>query len=387
MTQKAITKLNGNTIGFVIILFVVTSVGSLSTEDSLSNEEGFLTTIGDDLSIAEETEGYTVTSVASPYARVSEEIKDSVVTASRPRKVDSLPAFVAKPSILQAFSSRLGEPEQIPDTDTQERSGGFRRGKGCQQYLLQVRKELHCTATPHFEQFGSFDARLRAQDASTQAQHERLESIEKTMRNFQTSIDALGQRFSHLNVQRDDETYDAGFDTASREASTILISMTQQLQQRLLVMGRKIEESERQRSVLVESSKNLSALLQQSQKLVETLTEEKNQHEANSSKLQVELTQSKHNISMLTNVKNKMLKKIVSLRNCQICKNTNRRCFKQCKNEMKKQMSARRQCQLRLQNITVTLSLLTSELTRLKEIKSSQEKTSSTDDGKKITAK
>ena len=44
MTQKAITKLNGNTIGFVIILFVVTSVGSLSTEDSLSNEEGFLTT-------------------------------------------------------------------------------------------------------------------------------------------------------------------------------------------------------------------------------------------------------------------------------------------------------------------------------------------------------
>ena len=62
MTQKAITKLNGNTIGFVIILFVVTSVGSLSTEDSLSNEEGFLTTIGDDLSIAEETEGYTVTS-------------------------------------------------------------------------------------------------------------------------------------------------------------------------------------------------------------------------------------------------------------------------------------------------------------------------------------
>lgn len=302
------------------------------------------------------------------------EVDDSTVeaamTPSTPRKLNSLPAYVAKPSILQAYPSRLGEEgvgetmvvteaeeeqkePQVAASDLGDRQelrfgnnhgwhGAGGGGKKCQQYLLQVRNELHCTSAPYFEQIQtSFDARLRDYGISAKAQHQRLDAIESSLRGFQNSIESISRYFNLDGGGGGDASElkaSSGGDNDG-DALVLLSTMSAKLGERLRTM-------QRERAILLESNANLNARLEESERRARSVDADNAALRENATRQDEQLAVAKSSVLKLTSMKNKMMKKIIQLRNCRLCTANNRSRLKQCQRETKKQSASRRQCQV-----------------------------------------
>ena len=272
----------------------------------------------------------------------------------------SSPAHIPRPSLLQAYSSQLGEVTQPNDHTSEKKERivsdyGYRRNQACQQYLINVKRELHCTSNPHFETIANFESQLREQHLNTRKQNDRLISIEKSLEAFHLSMESLSHKLDpsvtkKVSIQADDaftvleKPKKDVISKTGQEAFEILNTLTQGLQERLRKMERKIEATEKKNVLLIDSNKNLSNALRETQKEVLTIKIESKKVNATVKHLEVQLEESKTNVRKLTTVKNKMMNKIIMLRKCRLCTASSRSRMKQYQDDAKKQRAQKVKC-------------------------------------------
>lgn len=279
----------------------------------------------------------------------------------------SSPAHVPRPTLLHAYSSQLGEVTQPNDHFIEEKERtlsdyGYRRSQSCQQYLINVKKELHCTSDPHFETISNLETLLQEQSFQTKLQNNRITSIEKHLQAFHLSVDMLSNKLDFsVNKKQPIQADDAYtvlekpeqdvISKNGKEAFETLNTLTEALKERLIMMDKQIEGTEKENRLLVEFNKNLSKALRESQKEVLTIKSENKKNNATVTHLEMQLEESKISVRKLRTVKNKMMNKLIMLRKCRLCTASSRSRIKQYQDDAKKQRAQKVKC-------TVSLTLI-----------------------------
>ena len=276
----------------------------------------------------------------------------------------SSPAHVPRPTLLQAYSSQLEEVTQPNDhfVEKKERTlsdYGYRRSQACQQYLINVKKELHCTSDPHFETISNLETLLKKQSFQTKLQSERFTSIEKHLQALHLSVDRLSNKLDFsVNKKQPIQADDAYTvlekpekDVSSKngkEAFETFNILTEAFKERLIMMDKKIEATEKENRLLVEFNKNLSNALRESQKDMLTIKSENKKNNATVTHLEMQLEESKISVRKLRTLKTKMMNKLIMLRKCRRCTASSRSRMKQYQDDAKKQRAQKDKCTVSL---------------------------------------